>query len=77
MIETILRVFQVTFSVFLIVAVLLHSAKGEGLGAIGGGGGNVFGSQRGVEAGLNRITTGLAVMWGLVSLALAYISYHH
>lgn len=75
MLETALKIFQVVFSVFLIGAVMMHSAKGSGLGVMGGGG-NVFGSQKGVEEGLNRMTTGIVVLWGLTSLALAYISYH-
>jgi preprotein translocase subunit SecG len=75
MLETALKIFQTVFSLFLIGAVMMHSAKGEGLGMIGGGA-KVFGSQKGVEAGLNRLTTGLVVMWALTSLALAYISYH-
>lgn len=76
MLETALKIFQVTFSVALVIAVMLHSAKGEGLGAIGAQA-RVFGSQKGVEAGLNKLTTGLAVLWGATSLALAYLSYHH
>lgn len=76
MLETALKIFQIVFSIFLIGAVMMHSAKGEGLGMIGGGA-KVFGSQKGVEAGLNRLTTALAVLWLLCSLALAYISYHH
>ena len=52
-----------------------HSAKGEGLGAIGGQA-KIFGSQKGVEAGLNRLTTGLAILWGVSSLALSLLTYH-
>lgn len=70
-----LKIFQVVFSIGLIVAVMLHSAKGEGLGAIGGQA-KIFGSQKGVEAGLNRLTTGLAILWGLTSLGLALLTYH-
>jgi preprotein translocase subunit SecG len=70
-----LKIFQVVFALGLIIAVLLHSAKGEGLGAIGGQA-KVFGSQKGVEAGLNRLTTGLAILWGLSSLVLALLTYH-
>lgn len=77
MLETALKIFQVTFSAFLIVAVILHSAKGQGLGAMGGGGSPVFGSQKGVESGLNKLTAGLVVSWAFVSLWLAYLSYHH
>ena len=75
MLVTALKIFQVVFSLFLIGAIMMHSAKGEGLGMIGGGS-KVFGSQKGVESGLNRLTTGLVVLWGLTSLMLAYLSYH-
>lgn len=71
----IFRGLQVILSAMLIVAVLLHSAKGEGIGAIGGQS-RIFGSQKGVEEGLNRFTTGIAISWGLVSLILAFWSYH-
>lgn len=70
-----LQIFQVVFSLAMIVAVMLHSAKGEGLGAIGGQA-KIFGSQKGVEAGLNRLTTGLAILWGMTSLVLALLTYH-
>jgi preprotein translocase subunit SecG len=72
---TSLKIFQVVFALGLIIAVMLHSAKGEGLGAIGGQA-KIFGSQKGVEAGLNRLTTGLAILWGLSSLGLALLTYH-
>jgi preprotein translocase subunit SecG len=72
---TALKVFQVVFALGLIIAVMLHSAKGEGLGAIGGQA-KIFGSQKGVEAGLNRLTTGLAILWGASSLALSLFTYH-
>ena len=72
---TALKIFQVVFALSLIIAVMLHSAKGEGLGAIGGQA-KIFGSQKGVEAGLNRLTTGIAILWALSSLVLALITYH-
>ena len=72
---TALKVFQVVFALGLIIAVMLHSAKGEGLGAIGGQA-KIFGSQKGVEAGLNRLTTGLALLWAFSSLGLALLTYH-
>ncbi|MEB3285225.1 MAG: preprotein translocase subunit SecG [Candidatus Sericytochromatia bacterium] len=70
-----LQIVQTILSLLLIVAVILHSAKGEGIGAIGGQA-KIFGSQKGVEAGLNRFATVIAVLWGVVSLLIAYISYH-
>lgn len=67
-----LTVMQVVLSISLIVAILLHSAKGEGLAGIGGSA-HVFGSQKGVEAGLNRVTTVIAVLWFLVAIGLALL----
>ncbi|MGE4169509.1 MAG: preprotein translocase subunit SecG [Candidatus Margulisiibacteriota bacterium] len=54
----------------LVVAVLLHSAKGDGMGGIGAPA-KMFNSQRGLEAGLNKVTSGLAAAFLLLSLLLA------
>ena len=70
-----LKIVQVILSVLLIVAVMLHSAKGEGIGAMGGGA-KVFGSQKGVESGLNRFASIIAVLWCVVACVLAFLSYH-
>lgn len=70
-----LKVVQTILSLVLIVAVILHSAKGEGIGAIGGQA-KIFGSQKGVEAGLNRFATIVAILWGVLSLVIAFLSYH-
>ncbi|HBN08850.1 MAG TPA: preprotein translocase subunit SecG [Cyanobacteria bacterium UBA8530] len=67
-----LQITQVTLSLALIVAVLLHSAKGEGLGGIGGQA-HVFGSQKGVEEGLNKVTSAIAALWMIVSLAIVLV----
>ncbi len=56
----------------LIVAILLHSAKGEGLGGIGGQA-KLFGTQKGLEEGLDRITYACATVFMLVSLVLSII----
>ncbi len=67
--QTFLTWFQLFLSLALIVAVILHPAKGAGLGSMGGSA-QVFGSQKGAEAGINRITTTIAVLWALVALLL-------
>ncbi|NBV42424.1 preprotein translocase subunit SecG [bacterium] len=56
----------------LVVAVLLHSAKGEGLGGIGGSA-RLFSSQKGLEAGLNRVTAVLAGVFMVSALLLSAI----
>ncbi len=54
--KILLIIIQLVSAISLIVMVLLHSAKGEGLGSIGTTA-RMFSSQKGLEAGLNRITT--------------------
>ncbi|MFH1710244.1 MAG: preprotein translocase subunit SecG [bacterium] len=63
---------QIISAIFLIVAVLLHSAKGEGLGGIGGQA-RIFGTQKGLEEGLDKITFACASLFMLVSLVLTLI----
>ncbi len=53
-------------SLALVVAILLHSAKGEGLGAIGGEA-RLFRSNKGLESGLNKITGALAAIFLLTA----------
>jgi preprotein translocase subunit SecG len=53
----------------LIITVLLHSPKGDGMGGLAASGGSMFTSARSAEATLNRITwTLLAVFLGLAVL---------
>lgn len=72
-IKVFLLITQFFLSIALMAAILLHSAKGEGLAGIGGQA-HMFGSQKGVEAGLNRITTIISVLWFLDAIVLALMS---
>lgn len=70
--KSFLLILEFIVSFTLIVAVLLHTAKGEGLGAIGGSA-KLFSSQKDLESGLNRFTTiaaglfmGLAVLLSIM-----------
>ena len=65
--KTLLLLVQVISGLGLIVTVLLHSAKGEGLGGIGGTA-HIFGSQKGLEEGLNKLTTIIAIIFVAVSI---------
>ncbi|MCF6462500.1 preprotein translocase subunit SecG [Clostridium sp. Cult1] len=62
-------------SISLIVSVLLQESKSEGLGALTGGGQNLFGKSRlrTFEAMLSRITTVSAVVFMISALVLAVI----
>ena len=70
--KTVLIVIQLVSAAGLIVFILLHSAKGEGLGGIGGAA-KLFGTPKGMEEGLDKITTGSAVVFVVVSLLLSFL----
>ena len=70
--KILLLVIEFFVSIGLIAAVLLHSAKGEGIGGIGGTA-RLFGSQKGMEAGLNRITTVLAALFMFIAFVLSVL----
>ena len=67
-----LLLIQFLSALLLIVAVLLHTAKGEGLGGIGGSA-KLFGTPKGLEEGLDRITWGLAIVFLSISVLLAVL----
>ena len=67
-----LLIVQIFVAASLIGAVLLHTAKGEGLGGIGGNA-KLFGTQKGLEEGLNKITSILAFLFIVISIILALI----
>jgi preprotein translocase subunit SecG len=67
-----LLIVQFLSALLLIVAVLLHTAKGEGLGGIGGSA-KLFGTPKGLEEGLDRITWGLAITFLAISVLLAVL----
>ncbi|KEF43108.1 MAG: preprotein translocase subunit SecG [Cyanobium sp. CACIAM 14] len=53
-------------AVLLIISVLLHSPKGDGMGGLASSGGSMFSSARSAENTLNRVTwTLLALFLGL------------
>jgi preprotein translocase subunit SecG len=55
--------------ILLIISVLLHSPKGDGMGGLAASGGSMFTSARSAEATLNRITwTLLVIFLGLAVL---------
>lgn len=56
----------------MVILVLLHSAKGEGFGAIGGQA-RLFSSQRGLESGLNIATAIVGGIFMVTTLLLSAI----
>ena len=64
MVTTAISYLWMLSAVLLIVSVLLHSPKGDGMGGLASSGGSMFTSARSAEATLNRIT------WTLLGLFL-------
>ncbi|GDX76772.1 preprotein translocase subunit SecG [Vulcanococcus limneticus] len=64
MLKTAISYLWMLSAVLLIVSVLLHSPKGDGMGGLASSGGSMFTSARSAEATLNRIT------WTLLGLFL-------
>ncbi len=67
------QLFQIiwtTSAFLLIVFVLLHSPKGDGLGGIGGQA-QLFTSTKSAETTLNRITWVLSITFMLLTVALS------
>ncbi len=67
----ILQISQLASAVLMIVLVLLHSPKGDGIGGIGAAA-QVFSSQKGAESSLNKITMWTAITFFVVSFILGY-----
>jgi len=71
---TLLTVVHVAVCLFLIVIVLLQHGKGADAGAtFGGSGQSLFGSEGPLPL-LNKITTAVAIVFMMTSVALAYFS---
>lgn len=68
-----LIVIQQISAVLLVVLVLMHSAKADGLGGIGGQA-NVYGTaHKEMEQGLDKVTMVLSIVFIVLSL---WISWH-
>ena len=63
---------QFLSGVGLIGTVLLHSAKAEGMGSIGGQA-RLFGSQKGLEEGLDKLTAFLAITFLVLSAIIGIV----
>jgi preprotein translocase subunit SecG len=70
--KTFLLLVQIVSAVLLVGLVMIHSAKGEGLGGIGGAA-KLFGTPKGLEEGLDKLTAGTAAVFMLVSLILSIL----
>lgn len=62
MITTIVWGIQIISSLLLILLVMIHSPKGDGIAGIGGAS-QVFSSQKNAESGLNKLTMIVAIVF--------------
>ena len=76
MLQTTLSYVWSASGIFLIISVLLHSPKGDGMGGLAASGSSMFSSASSAEATLNRLTwTCLALFLSLaVILSAGWLS---
>lgn len=67
----ILWVTETISAVLLIILILLHSPKGDGIGGIGGVS-HVFASQKSAEKGLNKLTGIVCIIFVLCAFLIGY-----
>lgn len=64
-------VIQIISALLLIVLILLHSPKGDGIAGIGGAS-QLFSSQKSAESGLNKLTGYVAGVFIICTFLLGY-----
>ncbi|MFM7236110.1 MAG: preprotein translocase subunit SecG [Cyanobium sp.] len=57
--------------ILLVISILLHSPKGDGLGGLVSGGSGMFTSARSAEATLNRISWTLLALFMVLAVILS------
>ncbi len=62
---------QIISALFLIILILMHSPKGDGIAGIGGAS-HLFSSQKSAEKGLNKITAIMATIFIVCTFLLGY-----
>lgn len=74
MLLLILQILQSLTGIVLIALILIHSPKGDGIGGIGGAA-QLFSSQRGAEAGLNKLTSWVVGIFFLLSAITGFYGH--
>lgn len=62
---------QIVSALLLIILILLHSPKGDGIAGMGGAG-NLFSSQKSAEVGLNKLTGYVAAIFIICTFLLGF-----
>jgi preprotein translocase subunit SecG len=66
-----LIIVQALLGVVMVVLVLIHAPKGEGMGGIGGSA-MLFSGKRGAEAGLDRLTWSVVGLFMVICTVLGF-----
>jgi preprotein translocase subunit SecG len=69
-VTTAVLIFHLVIAAAVVGVIVLQGPKGEGLGAIGGGGARLFHGPKPRETMLLRVTSTLAILFGASSLYL-------
>jgi len=73
LLKSLVTVIHVLFCFFLIAVVLLQSGRSAGLsGSIAGGAETFFGKKKGLDELLGKMTTAVAVLFGITALLLGF-----
>ena len=67
----ILQSVQIFSAILLIILVLTHSPKGDGMAMLGGAA-QLFSSQKGAQKGLTKLTMIVAIIFVAVSFVLGF-----
>lgn len=67
--QAVLSWLQLILSFALVAGIIIHPAKSMGMGLNSPA--QLFGSQKGAESGLNKVTGIIALGWFIVSILLA------
>ena len=62
---------QIVSAVLLVILILLHSPKGDGIAGIGGAS-HLFSSQKSAETGLNKLTSIVAAVFIICTFLLGF-----
>ena len=62
---------QIVSAILLIILILLHSPKGEGIAGIGGAS-QLFSSQKSAETGLNKLTMIISIVFIICTFLLGF-----
>ncbi len=71
MLVNIIWAIETVAAILLVVLILLHSPKGDGIGGIGGAS-HVFASQKSAEKGLNKLTGIICVIFIISTFLIGF-----